>query len=456
MTATCAACAAAVAGVDDRFCRACGAALALGADLVPRADPASEPGPVAATAEAVRRDAPTRWWLAAVAVLAVLAAGWAVTRSGGGGGDTTDREQAALNDGTTDPSPTSSDGPSPTDSSSTEPAAGEPVAGEPPSTVRVVDEGAGPVLGRPVGWSVLMGDAFDLGARLQRLDLDTGQMLRYTEVTGGPALLIGDRFVLVSLDADLGTAIRTVAVADPAGDTVTLDGPGFTTPGAVVAADPATGSGLWVYETNSSTARWTRFDDVTGEMLDEVAVGAAASGRPVAGAGPELATSGSSGVFRWATGDGYGLLAPGRPIAAVGGDVLVQSCSSPLVCPLAWIDGASGEPVDRPLPPADGQVFWYGLVPGSDRYLSGQRWTDGPAFVEGVIVDLVTGRVLELDRPRHGIASSPDGRYLVAIDYFGPSQQAVVYDAETGAVDPLELPPAFAYGGGQMLFVPNG
>ncbi len=446
MSAACAACAAVVANVDDRFCRTCGAALALGADLAP------VPEPVASTAEAVRRDAPTRWWLAAVAVLAVLVAGWAVTRSGGGGGATADREQAALDDGTADGSPASSDAPSPT-----EPDVSEPGPSEPPSTARVEEEGTGPVLGRTVGWSLLMGDAYDLGASLHRLDLDTGQLLRYADVDGGPVLLTGDRLVLLSSRPELGTgSIRTVAVADPGGDPVSLDGPGAVTPEAVVAADPATGGGLWVYQTNSSTARWTRFDDLTGEMLDEVAVGSAASGRPVPGSGPELATSGSSGVFRWATGDGYRPLAPGRPIAAVGGDVLVQSCSSPLVCPLVWIDGSSGEPVDRPAPPDDERVYWYGLVPGSDRYLSGQRWTDGPAFVEGVIVDLTTGRLLELGPPRHGIASSPDGRYLVAIDYFGPDEQVVVYDAETGAVDPLELPPAFAYGGGQMLFVPNG
>lgn len=457
MSATCAACAAAVAGVDDRFCRTCGAALALGADLGPRADPAPDPGQVASTVEAVRRDAPTRWWLAAVAVLAVLAAGWAATRSGGGGGATVDREQAALDDGTVGGSPASSDAPSLTEPSLAEPDASGPGASEPPRTVRVEEEGTGPVLGRPVGWSLLMGSAYDLGASLHRLDLDTGQLLRYKEVDGGPVLLIGDRLVLLSSRPELGTgSIRTVAVADPGGDPVSLDGPGAVTPEAVVAADPATGGGLWVYQTNSSTARWTRFDGSTGEMLDEVAVGSAASGRPVPGSGPELATSGSSGVFRWATGDGYRLLAPGRPMAAVGGDVLVQSCSSPLDCSLTWIDGSSGEPVDRPVPPDDERVYWYGLVPGSDRYLSGQRWTDGPPFIEGVIVDLTTGRLLELDRPRQGIASSPDGRYLVAIDYFGPAEQVVVYDAETGAVDPLELPPTFTYGGGQMLFVPNG
>ncbi len=450
MSGTCPACLA-PAGAGARFCRSCGAALGLdtGFNPGPEAGPGDD-GPASAgvptATVSVRRDAPTRWWLAAAAVAIVLAAGWAVSRSGGGRGD------AATEDSATEESaPPSTDA---TTDPTTDTTARSAANGGTTATMRVVDEGEGPTLGRPVGWSVVVGDPYDSGGGLWWLDLDTGRLLRYPKVDGGPLLAVGDRLVMMEAPPSGigGLSLRSISLRDPTADPVPFQTPTTVSTFSPVPASvsgPRAGGGVWVYD-EGPEPHWLLLSVESGAVLDEVPGG----GGIVSGRGPELATSSSWGLYR-RTGGGYRLVAPGRPVTAAGTDVLLETCSSPMDCRLGWVDEVSGEAVDRPAPPADPAFWWQGLVPGGDRYLTGQRQGDDQYQFDPVVFDLVTGRVLDFEGIGQGVASSPDGRFLLTADQFGPSPAGlVIYDAETGTAHPVGSPGQI--GNAQAVFVPNG
>ena len=456
MSGACPACLA-PARAGARFCRSCGAALGLDAGL----DPGLEAGPAAgaagraapATPDSVRRDAPTRWWLALAAVVIVLGAGWAVTRPVGGGGDDAadgvDREEragatdgsAALPDTATEPT--------------TDTTSGTTDNGGTTAPIRVVDEGGGPVVGRPVGWSVVLGDPYSSGGGLWRLDLDTGRLVRYPKVDGGPLLAMGDRLVLLdgstSPSPNGSLTLRSISLADPTADPVPFLAPATVSTYSLVPASSSGApddGGLWAHD-EGPEPRWLRLSVESGIVVEEVW----GTGGIVPGRGPELATSPSWGLYR-RTGDGYTLVAPGRPVTAAGAAVLVETCSSPSRCRLAWVNEVTGEAVDRAVPPSDPDLRWQGVVPGSDRYLRGLRQDGERQLFDPVVFDLATGRMLDLDGLGQGIASSPDGRFLITSDIFGATQAGLaVYDVETGTPYPLGEPGQI--GDSLAVFVPN-
>lgn len=418
-----------------RYCRLCGAALGSDADtgvIVP------------AAGGSVRRDAPSRWWLAGVALAVVLGVGWAAFSSVG------DDPAAPA----TDPASTEDTAPSTTADTEVDDATTRP----PPSDTLVVEEGAGPVLGRPVGWSVLVADPYG-GAGLWRLDLDTGRLLRYPRVDGAPMAVVGDRLLLIDNDIDDGTAaLSVVPLDDPTGPPVSVPSPEQAVAFAVRPAGPGEGDGdaVWVYDFGPGAARWVLLDLGTGQAIDEVVLGDGAGGL-VWGAGPELATAGGQGLFR-RVGDDYRLVSPGRPMVAVDGDVLMQTCPSPTDCRMTWVDGDSGEVVDHPIPPpGDGALWWQGLVPGSDRFLGGQR-TLAPLQTPVVeLFDLETGRSITPGITMVGnVTASPDGRLLLMSGASDPTSemQLAIYDVESGTSYPLAgSPPILNL---QAVFVPNG
>ena len=107
-----------------------------------------------------------------------------------------------------------------------------------------------------------------------------------------------------------------------------------------------------------------------------------------------MATSGSGGVFR-RIGGGYRLVASGRPILVRGAQVLVRTCTSPTACELGWIDRDTGEPVDKPVPDdSTDQLWWQGLVTGSDRFLYGLRFSDPDRGPDLLLFDLERGRLI--------------------------------------------------------------
>ncbi len=423
-----------------RFCRSCGVGLDNRPQLAAR----------------LRRDAPSRWWLAAAVaalVLAVIGGTWAASRAGDGPGAGPEAGAAASGSRGTDPSGMDDDGPPP---SGSDEAAEGPVEVE---AVLEVVKGTGPVLSRPVGWSLVLGDLYRPGQGLWRLDLDTGRLVEFPAISGGPVLAVGDRVVLVTTDVDsieadgaAGT-VQVVNAADPTVGTVAIsedEEPAAASP--LVWADPGDGETFWLYSGDTLDARWRLFGLDGGERQDAIEAGPFGIGL-VPGAGPEVATSLGGGVFR-RVGDGYRLVAPGRPIAAQGHSVLVVSCSSPTECTLGWIDRDSGQAVDRPVPALGDALGEFGgsIIPGSDRYLFVVRGGSraGPGLP--VLVDLDTGRTVELEVGDRPLASSPDGRYLVVIDDHGTSQPVMI-DLESGERLGLARP---AITNVAAVFVPNG
>ncbi|MEZ5411448.1 MAG: hypothetical protein R2761_25680 [Acidimicrobiales bacterium] len=439
--APCPACGDTPATGDARYCRRCGAGLGSGLG------PASSAGLVAG--DTVRRDATSarRWIGGAAAAAIMLALAWALARPGDGG--SSDRTADTAPAGNSDDS---------LPSTTTTRAGYRDLSQEPPPDSRVVDEGDGPVLGRPTGWSLLVGDSYDAyGRGLWRIDLDTGRQVNYPEVGGGPVLVAGDRLLLLDIRYEDGTStLRSVLVADPAGPVgpTTLQAPYIDYPGAIAPADPATGGSVWVFSGQGSSRRWLLLSAVTGGVLDEITLGPGGWLAPPGG--PDLATSADWGIYRRDGSGGFRLLAPGRPIEVAGGDVLVQSCSAPTICRLAWVDATDGKRVDRPVPPGDQDHWWFGLVPGSDRFLNGLRRTDHTDRREiSVVFDLVAGRMVDTGSEGLGVASSPDGRYLFMASDYGPSGEAMsIYDTETGETFPLPRPTGV--GNAQAVFVPNG
>lgn len=428
-----------------RFCRSCGAALGLDGDRSAPAGPAGDGGPAAAVTS-LRRDAPSRWWLAAAAlVVAVMVGAWAV--SGVGRDDTT----ASPRPGSTAPG---DDGTSATPVPTVDGGVDGGASGNAP--LEVV-KGGGPVLGRPVGWSLVLGDSSSPNQGLWRYDLDTGRMVDHPGVSGGPVLAIGDRVVLVlfatGAPGQAGTS-ASVQVVDAdsltVGAVTVAPGQALAYPGLAVAAEPGAGDAFWLYDFASFAPRWYLVGTADGEQLQTVDAALSNSG-VVAGAGPEVAGSPSGGVFR-RTGDGYRLVAPGQPVAARGHDVLVRSCSSPTECSLAWVDRDSGQAVDRPVPAVgDDQDQYLGGVPGSDRYLVVQDGIYGPAPSPAVVLDLDTGRAVDISPGNQALAASPDGRYLVIGDDMG-SRSPVILDVETGERHEV---PRLSMTNVAAVFVPN-
>lgn len=282
----------------------------------------------------------------------------------------------------------------------------------------------GPVFGHTVGWSVFIGDPYAVGVGLWRLDLDTGQLAHYPEVSGAPVLAVGSRLLLQESDPTAGGGqLQVVTADDPSAVVATVDGPTVPYPGAPIPAVPADGDSLWLRHDHDGMA-WQLVRLSDGAVLDEVGPGGVGLAW---GGGPDVVTTGSGGVFR-RDGDRYRQLAPGLPLTASGGDVLVRTCSSPADCELGWIDADTGQTVDRPVPPDNGaDRVWQGLVPGSDRFLFGARFVNETAQLE--FFDLVEGRIVEWESESWGgAAASPDGRYLLAED----GGRLSLYDADTG------------------------
>jgi len=441
--------------VEARYCRHCGAALGLSAafDAGPALDlgpgSASSAGPAAA--DAVRRDATSarRWIGGAAVAAAMLALAWALARptDGGSAERTADTAPAGATDGTL-----------PSSTTTTTRAGYRDLSQEPPPDSRVVAEGDGPVLGRRVGWSLLVGDSYDpYGRGLWRIDLDTGREVDYPEVDGGPVLVVGDRLLLLDVNFEDGTSsLRSVLADDPAGPVgpTTLQVPHIDHPGAIVPADPATGGDVWARSDDGSSSHWLLLDAVTGAVLDEISPGPGGSlGSP---GGPDLASAADRGVYRRDGNGGFQRLASGRPIVVAGGDVLVQACSSPTTCRLEWVSATDGGRVDRPVPPGDQDHWWFGLVAGSERFLNGLRRTSDTDQREmGVVFDLVAGRTIDTGSEGLGVASTPDGRYLFMASDYGPSGEVMsIHDAETGETFPVPRPTGV--GNAQAVFVPNG
>ncbi len=440
----------------DRFCSACGAALA-GLGLVDDrpagwavSDSLDEPellGLETALAEPGDGRPPPggrRWPRLRVGVpagvLVLAVALWALGRSGAGPGDTGDTAPPGAS--TTQPDADPDDAPA-----ASEPATTETTAD--PATIPTYDADAGgPVLGRPIGWSLLIGDSYQ--TPLERLDLDTGERVDYEGVTAAPVAAL-DGHLLLQQENEAGTTLRIVPMDDPAaeGIEVLASGSGFGPQWPVV---PAGDGRLWLYGDTDGATTWRLIRLRDGKLLDEVPAPSAFQVYPVPGGGPDVATSTSGGVYR-RDGTGYRLVSPGRPVTVHQGAVLVTTCSAPAACQLQWLDAGTGEPVERPLPPAGAAlgVEWVGMVDDAGRFLLGYRPTGPAGAYTFVLFDRDRQRVIDvgLDDFSGGLAASPDGRYLAATGLRG----LTIYDADQ---DRWLTVRRASYDGAGVLFVANG
>lgn len=408
----------------DRFCSACGDALAHPPD---------------ADADAGRRGL-SPWALpaAAVAVLVLGLALWAVGRAGR---DPTESADPTAPDPTT--ATTSADSTATTGESEATTASGT----EPPGDDTYDASRGGPVLGRPIGWSLIAGSPFD--GTVSRFDLDTGEWSRFAKVRGGPLAALDGKVVLLTQDDSGGSVLSIVPQDDPAADgiDVPLSDRLLTLPWPV---QPDGNGNIWTLGGDEVATSWWLIRLRDGAKLDEVATAPASLAAPVAGAGPEVASSGSGGVYR-RTGDGYRFLGTGVPMAVSRGAVLTKECTGPLVCPLRWIDLETGQPVERAVP-VDDHVYWFSASSGG-RFLVGQRLTaTAPPFTFEVLVhDLESGRIMPVSGggADGGFAASPDGRFLAVWTNDGLH----LYDVEADRWVLVDRP------GGQstnLVFAPNG
>lgn len=365
--------------------------------------------------DSLQRQGSSRLWMGVAAVVLAVAAGaWAVGRVGSAGPEGSAGTQSSAP--ATEP-----------DAAATDPSIGgddTAANGQPGTTdgIRITEEttttadGASgePVLGRPVGWALLLGSPFGGSDSLERIDLDTGIETSFDGAAHGAPVLIGGRLVLVT-GADTGSPkLRIVPLADP-----TTGGPEVAM-GDAVSPLPYSwpfhpgpdGDTFWLYVAKDGEAVWRLIRSSDGELVEEMAAGKPYDAPPVPGAGPDVVTSGGGGVYGRDGDGGYRFITGGRPLAVSDGSVLVQSCTGPAACQKRWVSVASGAPVDRPIPPDDG-TFWFYVVPGSDRYLYGRRQTSGFDAV-AVIFDLDTGRVIESQHSiSGGVATTPDSRIIV-------------------------------------------
>lgn len=445
----------------DRFCPACGAALAglgLAGDQQAgwtSSDSPDEPellGLEMAPAEpGLGRPLPgdRRWprmWLAVPAgVLVMAVALWAVGRTGAGLDDTGDTAPPAAS--TTQPAAADADADD-APAASDEPATTETTAD--PASIPTYDaEAGGPVLGRPIGWSLLIGDSFQ--TPLERLDLDTGERVDYEGVLAGPVAALDGHLVLQDQDDAGLTTLRIVPLDDPTGEGIEIltSDSGF---GPQWPVAPAGDGRLWLYGDTGGTTTWRLIRLQDGKRLDEVPAPSAWQVYPVPGGGPDVATSTSGGVYR-RDGTGYRLISPGRPITVHQGAVLVTSCSAPADCQLQWLDADTGEPVERPLPPAGAApgVQWAGMIDDTGRFLLGYHPTGPAGEYTFVLFDGDRQRVIDvdLDDLSGGLAASPDGRYLAAAGQRG----VTIYDADQ---DRWITVRRASYAGASVVFVANG
>lgn len=459
--------------VGDRYCAGCGEALAApftpadgGFESVAGEAPAAldEPELLLADTTSSRaaaddsrplRRRPSRgiWVAAVLGIVVVGIAVWAIGRAGpdsAAPGD--DAATADSVPATTTTESTATEEETADDTSTADTATDETTADDAP-TVATYDPDdpadVGPVLGREVGWALIGGSRFTPG--VVRIDLDTGDQVRFDDVTGAPILALDGTLVLQQDEDDGGTALRLVPVGDPTAD------------GASIAVDtmgswgdlplfPAGDGGVWVYNSTVEATTWRLVRLRDGREIDELPAPPANQVLPLSGGGPFVVTSSAGGLYH-RDGDGFRLVSPGSPITVNQDAALVELCTSPAACQLQWVDVDSGQAVDRVLPPVDGVAGWARTADPAGRFLVGWREDDGPDGFEIVLYDLERQRLVN---PGTGwgnglLAASPDGRYLAFADTDADAIR--IYDVVEDRMVAVSLSGDSI---DNVVFVPNG
>jgi hypothetical protein len=451
--------------VFARYCGHCGASTSheidlrptdvaeVDVDALPPAAPAAEE---AGGAGGEGRSWP-RWWPVVTVLVGMAGLGWLLLGSGGAadqnpGGDPSASPLASPSSSALAPADADG-GARPGDAGegatfgtgSEDTSAGPALFVDLPILIvedqPIAEEGQ-PVLGRPTGFTLLVGGE---DGPLRTLDLDSGTWTTHQAV-GTPLLVSGD-WLVVSRQADRAT--HAVPLIDPDGAERAL-GDASTWPERV-SPGPEPGQ-VWLLVVTVDGLEWRLTALDTGTVTRTVATSEAAL---VGGGGPSVATSAAAGVFALGTGepdvgadadrtDGaedYARVADGKLVGVADDAVLVEQCAAPDRCVYRWLDRSSWRHLDRPVPPlAVDQVV--GLS-AQGRVLVGDGTTLGR-----VGLDLVRRRVLPLlvagPLPFRPVVS-PDERYLVT----GLVGGVAIIDLDTGAR--FRVPTGSGSGAGALL-----
>ncbi len=418
---SCPACGAPTDG-EARFCSRCGAAVGDEPVLLDHASPA-------VAEDIVSYGRSGRFWATvAGGALLVLLGVWALSAVGGAAGDAAAGRQRP----TTTSAPVAASTETTATSEATDPT--EPSVDREATTSTSIVGGGEPLLGRPVGLSLLIGSEL----RLRRVDLDTGVVTTYQH-PATPVLAVGDRVLLQDPST---TAVRAVTVDQLDDLTVTpiwsQDSPAMPRPG------PEPGS-IWLPVLDGEQRlEWRLVDLASGQMRTVVNTGSVSWWQGSVGwLDPNVVGSTDGGVFE-RSGDGFRRVADGELLAVSPAFAIVRVCADPDTCALRWVDRATWEEVDRPIPEVDARDV--GSLAMSDdggllliTSLSGRE-----------LFDVTRGTALSSSASApDNLAVSPDGRWVALTLLAG---RISLYDTERG--ESIELPMSTT-DGARMVFVPD-
>jgi len=376
-----------------------------------------------------------RFWAAvAGSLLAVMLGLWALSSVGGGGGGDDD---AGGSDRPTTTKVTARAATSPTTDASeptgpTEPSGpGTTPSTSPGAASTSVLVGGGPLLGQPVGFSLLIGSQ----ERLRRLDLDSGVVTGY-ERAGLPLFVTGD-VVLVQGPSGL---TRALPLAD-----LDADVPSLWSPYSPVMPRPGPEPGqAWLPDATGSTLVWRLVDARSRDVLRELDSGVAAWwDQAEAVLDPQVIGSSTGDVFE-RDGDAFRRVTEGELVTVGRTVVLVRRCSDPRSCTLHWIDRATWREVPAPVPDGRAQQLSTASVSDDGRLLLYATASESYLF------DVSRGReVMQVGMWPGTLSVSPDGRWAVVVHVAG---RIGLYDLDRG--ETVELPVSTS-GDGQVVIAPS-
>ncbi len=422
--ASCRACGAAI-GRQFRFCSQCGTAVGVVLDLLDLAPPIRDEVTVA-------YGRPGRFWAAVGGgLLAVLLGLWALSSVGGGGGPATadggfSRDRPTTTATTAPPSTTDA---GPTAPSAAEGAATTTAAEAGASTTVIA--GGGPLLGEPVGLSLLMGSE----QRLRRVDLDTGVVTTYERpgvplfATGGFALIQGS-----------GGLVRAAPLADLDAETPSLWSP-FSP--ALPRPGPNPGE-VWLPDASGETLVWRLVDAGSRDVLSEVDSGTGSWwSQPESILDPMVVGSTTGEVFERVD-ESFEPVADGELIAVGRTRVLVRRCENPGSCTLHWLDRANWREKADPLPDVAARQVSTASISDDGRLLVYATANESYLF------DVSRGQEVAQVATWPGTMSvSPDGRWAALVHIAG---RIALYDVERGEV--IEAPVSISTAA-QVIIVPS-
>jgi hypothetical protein len=292
---------------------------------------------------------------------------------------------------------------------------------------------------------------------LQRLNLDNGEFIEYG-LQAHPVAATGEDLVVHQAQSGVSGWVLAanpaeqalnwkrgpVALAPEPGQAWLLDATGAREH----PSGEAVGGGRWqLFDLADNRLIEQRPGDLYAQVEQQLAAFSDAAAdnpfdrhRPV---GPDYSNR-PDGLYRYGD-DGYRKVSDGWAIAVDGPTILVRTCGdfTTAPCPLAWLDGETGEQLVKRVP--EGDVTSVALPRSGAVMLVADR--------SGVssLVDVESGAVELLDRYQQ-VALSPDGRWLAGLT----ADELIIEDL-------MEVQAPFRYrdlkragndaGGGTLLFV---